>query len=877
MLREISGKLSLQIDALVQEMQDAFEDNLPTYAGLSPDAKTDIRELLKNLAVRITGFMAGESIDREELYTFARLLGRNRSLQGIPFGDLVRAVFLVEMAIWNRIVPEVDDGDLMPSDWARVLGMLSDLNANLIAALSASYMETKDEMIRRQLQELHGLLEVGLTITSTMDLNSVFLEILEVAGGIMGMPMGAVYLVEKSGDELQLVSQVGLSPPWVKGRKVDLARSLLEEAIEQNAPVTAADDRLRGLALPTAPEGDRVRSVLSCPIMKDDKCIGGLELYDVEPRTYNRLDMALLAAFAPQAGVAIENARLFGLERMRRRQAQVMKELAEEAAAALNFNQAMAVVVRKMAEVSGTDKVLLFSYEPVRNELEFLWGQGLSVNMSRRLREMRQHPEEVDETTIRAIWNGEITAVEDTESDSRVNLDNARALKIRSGITVPIMTKGQVIGMIVLGDSKRKRTFSPEDTEMIKAGAEQAGIAIEQARLRQRIRDRERRLQELEASERVFVERERSETIISANPYAIFLVDRDRAITLFNPAARDLFGWREDEALGRHVHEVLYGETSVEPGICGREGCPIDAAFRGERIGRQEMEYTRRDGEKVWISGSFSVIRNKKRQIESVICVFRDITEQKRLQYLALVDKELDIAAHIQSALLPGASLENQAVRILAHQEQARLVGGDWYDFWEEKEQLLLVIGDAAGSGIPAALLATLAMSAIRAEAAYRSDVLDVLLRANRAIVPHRMEDRFLTIFFSQLDLKTLKLRYVNAGHQDPILIRGGSNLLTLGSRKRAVLGAFEHPDLETEEFQLEPGDRLFIYTDGVIECRDSRRRPFGENRLRRYLKSAGSRAAGAFVQDLVELLNHFCGTRMEDDFTFLICDIKKS
>jgi PAS domain S-box-containing protein len=584
--------------------------------------------------------------------------------------------------------------------------------------------------------------------------------------------------------------------------------------------------------------------------------------------------MALLNAFAPQAGVAIENARLFGLERLRRRQAQAMKELTEEAAAAHSYKQALAAVVKKMGQVSEVDRVLLFSYQEDKNEIEFEWGNGLSVNMTRRLRETGRKPEELDEVTIQTIRNRQILAVEDTEADPRVNRANARFLGIRSGLMVPVMSKDKVLGLFILGDSKNKRVFSGEDMEMIKAIADQAGIAIEQARLRQRIRDRERRLQELEASEMVFIERERSETIISANPDAIFLVDRDRTISLFNPAARELFGLKEEEALGRHAHEVLYGESGLEPGACGREGCPIDSAFRGESIGRWEIEYERPDGSRVWLGGSFSVIRNKKRQIENVICVFRDISEQKRLQYLALVDKELDIAAHIQSALLPEGSLENHVVRILAHQEQARLVGGDWYDFWEEKDQLVLVVGDAAGSGIPAALLATLCMSAIRAEAAYRSELSDVLLRANRAIVPHRMEDRFLTVFYSQLDLKTLKLSYVNAGHNDPILVRGGS-LITLASKKRSVLGAFEDPELEIEEFQLQPGDRLFLYTDGVIECRDSRRRAFGENRLRRYLKNAGSREPVVFMDDLVDVLKRFCGKGLEDDFTFLICDIK--
>jgi len=328
--------------------------------------------------------------------------------------------------------------------------------------------------------------------------------------------------------------------------------------------------------------------------------------------------------------------------------------------------------------------------------------------------------------------------------------------------------------------------------------------------------------------------------------------------------------------VGRHVHEILYGELGMEPGTCPHDDCPVDAAFRGEKIKIKEMEYERRDGSAVWVSGSLSVIRNQKRQIQNVVCVFHDISEEKRLQHLALVDKELDIASHIQSALLPEGPLENSRARVLVHQEQARIVGGDWYDYWGDGNRLVLVIGDATGSGIPAALLATLAMSAIRTEAKYPGDILDVATRANRAIVPNRLDDRFVTVFYSELDLDTLILRYVNAGHNDPLLIRGGSELIVLGSARRSILGAFEDPDLEEVNIQLEPGDRIFLYTDGVTECRDSRRRMYGENRLRRYLKKAGSRAPKAFIEGLVDSVKGFSGGKIEDDFTILMCDVKK-
>ncbi len=876
MLKQLSDTISTHLGALVGEMQEAFEANLPTYAGLSPDAKRDIRELVERLALRTTQFMADAGAGREDLYAFARTLGRNRSLQSIPFADLVRAIYLVESIVWKRVLPSMGQMDMEPQELRKLLETQSELNANLIAALSAAYSETKDEMINRQLRELHGLLEVGMTITSTMDLDRVFLQILEVATGIMQTPMGAVYLLDEEKEELRLVSQVGLGMPWSKGRRVFLARSLLSQAMEDNAPVTALDARLRGLSLPSPALGGRVRSVLSCPILKDDQPIGGLELYDVEPRSYNRLDMALLAAFAPQAGVAIENARLFELERKRRRQTVELKELAEAIAGAMSFRQAMGIMVRSLVMILGADKCLLFFYDSETGKLEFARGYGLTSSMLKYLQSGTWGLEDLDEATILAIDQQEVIITEDALIDPRINVGYARFLKMRACIIAPLIYGGKVNGVLAIGSNTKTSLFEEADREMIAVILDQVTLAIEQVRMRERARERERRLQELEASERVFVERERSEAVISASPDAIFLVDRERYINLFNPAAAELFGWREEEAVGRHVHEIIYRETGLEPGACSRDDCPVEAAFRGEGARIKELEYERRDGSKVWIAGTFSVIRNRKRQIENVVCIFRDISEQKRLQHLALVDKELDIASHIQSALLPEGPLDCRTARVLVHQEQARIVGGDWYDFWEDGDNLMLVIGDATGSGIPAALLATLAMSAIRAEAKKRGDILEVLNRANSAIVPNRLEDRFITVFYSELDLNTLRLRYVNAGHNDPLLIRGGTEIMTLGCEKRTILGIFDKPELDVQEVQLEHGDRIFIYTDGVVECRDSRRRMFGENRLRRYLRHAGSRAPRAFIDGLVDTLKGFSGGRMDDDFTILLCDIKK-
>jgi serine phosphatase RsbU (regulator of sigma subunit) len=286
------------------------------------------------------------------------------------------------------------------------------------------------------------------------------------------------------------------------------------------------------------------------------------------------------------------------------------------------------------------------------------------------------------------------------------------------------------------------------------------------------------------------------------------------------------------------------------------------------------MLYTRRDGTQVWIGGSFSVLRSPKRHIENVVAVLRDISEQKRLEHVAIVEKELEIARNTQSALLPPDFLDHARVKIKCRQEQARLVGGDWYDYWIDGKRLVLVIGDAVGSGMPAALMATLAMSAIRAEAHRSEDILEIIQRVNNSILPNQMEDNFLTIFYSEINLDNLTMRYLNAGHYDPLWVREGRNSRFLPCRERLILGAFDMPDLKVEEIKLKKKDRLILYTDGLIESRNSHRVPFGLNRLVRYVNANSTRQREALINDLYRRLQDFTGKPFDDDITLLVCDI---
>lgn len=873
MLRDIAGKIVQEQDSLIEKIADAFITQIPVYASISSTARRELTDSLRALILLIGKFLLAGGEDQKEAFAYARRVSEARFIQNIPFGELVRSYYIGEEVVWNELVQYLKEQDHSLDDWVKLFSIKSSLEADLISALSSSYMAEKDLYINRRLRELTAMIEVGKTIAASIQLDVVLRQILEVSTSLMQVNMGAVFFLQEETGDLQLEAALGLPRPWVKGLTVDLSRSLLRVALEKKKPEAANSERLEGLQLPSFAGGKTINSLISCPILLGDTPIGGIELYDLRTRSFQPLDLVLLSTFASQAGVAIQNARLFGRERRRREQALSAKEMAEDIARSINLYQALGIVVHNLATIAGVDRCTLYHYYADTGEIEFVRGFGLREKERKILKGMRTRVSDIDEMTRAAVEDKEIVIVHDASSDSRASRESVELFNIQSCLLAPLVFKDQVTGLVVLDHTRRKHYFDQNEVEMIRAAASQAAQAIEQVKLRESIHQKEMALQQAQVNLEVFKERERSEAIINANPDAIMLVSRDFNVMSFNPAAETLTGWRAGEAIGRSCCEILNGRLP-DPGVCRRGDCPIARSIQGDTSPLKEMLYTRRDGTQVWIGGSFSVLRNPKRHIENVVAVFRDISEQKRLEHMAIVEKELEIARNTQSALLPADSLDHARVKIKCRQEQARLVGGDWYDYWIDGNRLILVIGDAAGSGMPAALMATLAMSAIRAEAHRSSNILEIIQRVNKSILPNQMEDNFLTVFYSEINLDDLTMRYLNAGHYDPLWVREGRNSQFLPSKERLILGAFDMPDLKVEEVKLQAGDRLILYTDGLIESRNSHHVLFGLNRLVRYINANSTRSRDTLIDELYSRLLDFTGKTFDDDITMLVCDL---
>ena len=249
----------------------------------------------------------------------------------------------------------------------------------------------------------------------------------------------------------------------------------------------------------------------------------------------------------------------------------------------------------------------------------------------------------------------------------------------------------------------------------------------------------------------------------------------------------------------------------------------------------------------------------------------------KRLQQLALQDRELEIAASIQRNLLQRSIPETTGARALPSQRQANLVGGDWYDIEVEDSVLTVVVGDASGKGIGAALMATVALAALRAERASGATPARIVKRVNGALRDATDADSFTTLVYATLDRATGQVSYLNMGHPAPFLLRApdgeggnGAGFYVEGHRNRAI-GWFDDPGYDETPVRLSPGDRLIFYTDGFLEAKSSEGEVFGEHRLATALTRLAPLDPEKIAEELTREVESFAAGKLDDDLTMLI------
>jgi len=298
-------------------------------------------------------------------------------------------------------------------------------------------------------------------------------------------------------------------------------------------------------------------------------------------------------------------------------------------------------------------------------------------------------------------------------------------------------------------------------------------------------------------------------------------------------------------ALDLHRQDFLAEEREASP-LAGL------AKSRGDEVGR--------------LAGAFEFMEQSLRQR---IRELMDATAARER-----IESELNVAHEIQMGLLPKIFPpypSREEFDLYAVLEPAKEVGGDLYDFFFiDEDHLCLTLGDVSDKGVPAALFMTITMTLIRSEAKKTRDPELIMAAVNDVISRDNPRSMFVTLFLGVLDVRTGELAYANGGHNPPILV-DASGVRYLKDISGPMVGAMEDMPFRPLTLHLAPGDRLFVYTDGVTEAMNAARELYSDEHLLETVAAVGDAAPAALVEAVrASVRDHVLDEPPSDDITML-------
>ena len=266
------------------------------------------------------------------------------------------------------------------------------------------------------------------------------------------------------------------------------------------------------------------------------------------------------------------------------------------------------------------------------------------------------------------------------------------------------------------------------------------------------------------------------------------------------------------------------------------------------------------------------------RTIEKAIEQINYVHEsQKEHTQLELLKKDLTLASEIQQYFLPREfppfPEDSDKLDIYASMEAAKNVGGDFYDFFRiDDDHIALVIADVCGKGIPAALFMAVSRMIIRTKGAQSLSAAECMTESNHLLVAYSVDCMFVTVFYAVYNTKTGLVNYCNAGHNLPYLLHANGTTEVLPRKKNPMVGAFAGVEYKEDNIQLEHGDTLVMYTDGVSEAMNTAGEELGIERLADILGQATDKSSQQVIETIKAGIADFTnGAEQSDDITMLV------
>ncbi len=472
-------------------------------------------------------------------------------------------------------------------------------------------------------------------------------------------------------------------------------------------------------------------------------------------------------------------------------------------------------------------------------------------------------------------------------------IDRQMGFPLRSVIAVPLLRAGRVFGVLEALNSRRPEGFSRADLELIEALGNQISVALSNVRLYELVR-REKRANELlyrvglafartlRLEELLPMITKLMRELIAFDAVGVYLHDRETGtLEWFSghgyeegseeqvrlKVGQGAVGWVAEKREALIIPDVRVDGRYLNARPETRSEMTVPLIAEDELVGVFNIESDRLAAFDERDLRLLSAFGN-----QAAIAIQRAWLHDQAIE-MRRMEEEIRIARRIQRRLLPQDHPVFSGLDIAAFNHPSREVSGDVYDFLEiTSNQLGILIGDVAGKGIPAGILMATFQASMRAEIRNNYAISVILAKVNRLMGESIEQTDFVTAVYGVFDRARRRLTYSNAGHNPPVVLRAGGQVDWL-SEGGTVLGAFRDATYREAFVDLNLGDLLVFYTDGVTEARNDRDEMFGTGRLVDTLRACPADLPARLVcRRILEAVHQHRGrVHVEDDVTAVV------
>lgn len=493
---------------------------------------------------------------------------------------------------------------------------------------------------------------------------------------------------------------------------------------------------------------------------------------------------------------------------------------------------------------------------------------------------------------------GQYIIVNDTSKDDRFyhGVDDVTEMETRCLLAVPLMHNDKAIGVIEVVNAENPDGFQESDIKIISQFAIQAAIAISNALLYKELQDSANELEYLfqisNLSSHTYERRELFDKIVIllanafiSNRISIMFINEESGELYIEssvgipeeilPTINNSLKNEKISSLVASSGKVMFANDMEENGIGKNKRFRYDkpsfisVPIRSKNIPIGVINISEPQAGMTYNDSMVQTLQTIANQVGTAYEANRSYKE--RIEH-EKITKELEIMRLLQQALLISKFKEYPNLTVFAKMKAARIVGGDFYDLFDlAPNKLGFVIGDVSGKGLPASLFMAISRSVIKAYSYYIDEPAKLLEYANKIIQDDSRVGMFVTIFYGVLNMETGVVEYSNAGHNQQVVYKIATGEFISLSSKGIPLGVMTEEKFTTNKIQLDSGDVLVTYTDGIVEAVNEEGEEFGDARLRSVIRSYAVNNSATMVNAIMREVEEFAGDVAQwDDMTVL-------